>query len=114
VLCYITSYEDENKIDEALKAYENCLELVPYHEDAKNSIRYLENKIRAGGNSSAASKMASDPHAINPSAATSDVLLPGAITSLSDALMPGSEIFFLFFSNAAWFISNEVCVECSI
>lgn len=83
------SYEDDNKIDEALKAYENCLELVPYHEDAQNSIRYLQNKMRSGGNNVAAGKLSSDPHAINPSAATSDVLIPGAISSLSDALMPG-------------------------
>nr|CAD7197838.1 unnamed protein product [Timema douglasi] len=39
------SYEDENKFEDALKSYENCLALIPFHEEAQNSIEYLKNKI---------------------------------------------------------------------
>lgn len=38
------SYEDEHKYDEARKAYQDCLAIIPYHEEAKNSIEYLKNK----------------------------------------------------------------------
>lgn len=38
------SYEDEKKYEEALKAYENCLTIAPYHEEAKNSIEYIKSK----------------------------------------------------------------------
>ena len=38
------SYEDEKKYEDALKAYENCLTIAPYHEEAKNSIEYIKGK----------------------------------------------------------------------
>ena len=38
------SYEDEKKYEEALKAYENCLTIAPFHEEAKNSIEYIKGK----------------------------------------------------------------------
>lgn len=38
------SYEDEKKYEEAQKAYENCLVIAPYHEEARNSIEYIKSK----------------------------------------------------------------------
>ncbi|CAG9769036.1 unnamed protein product [Ceutorhynchus assimilis] len=38
------SYEEENKIDDARKAYQSCLTIIPYHEEAKNSLEFLKNK----------------------------------------------------------------------
>lgn len=38
------SFEDEKKYEDALKAYENCLTIAPYHEEAKNSIEYIKSK----------------------------------------------------------------------
>lgn len=38
------SYEDEKKYEEAQKAYENCLAIAPYHEEARNSIEYIKSK----------------------------------------------------------------------
>lgn len=37
-------------MDEALKAYERCLTIVPYHEEAQNSIEYIKTKQTNGGN----------------------------------------------------------------
>ncbi|XP_059059280.1 tetratricopeptide repeat protein 14 homolog isoform X1 [Achroia grisella] len=38
------SYEDENKITEAQKAYEDCLAIIPFHEEAQNSLDFLKSK----------------------------------------------------------------------
>ena len=38
------SYEDEKKYEEAQKAYENCLAIAPFHEEARNSIEYIKSK----------------------------------------------------------------------
>lgn len=38
------SYEDEKKFEDAQKAYENCLAIAPYHEEARNSIEYIKSK----------------------------------------------------------------------
>ena len=38
------SYEDENKLDEALKMYEKCLSIV-HHEEAANSIQFIKKKM---------------------------------------------------------------------
>lgn len=38
------SYEDENKIAEAQKAYEDCLAIIPFHEEAQNSLDFLKSK----------------------------------------------------------------------
>ncbi|XP_041978544.1 tetratricopeptide repeat protein 14 homolog isoform X2 [Aricia agestis] len=38
------SYEDENKITEAQKAYEDCLAIIPLHEEAQNSLNFLKSK----------------------------------------------------------------------
>jgi hypothetical protein len=40
-----SSFEDETKFEEALKSYENCLALIPFHEEAQNSIEFLKTKI---------------------------------------------------------------------
>lgn len=42
------SYEDANKLDEALKCYEKCLEVVPYHEEAHSSIEFIKSKVANG------------------------------------------------------------------
>lgn len=44
------SYEEENKIDEARKAYQSCLTIIPYHEEAKNSLDFLKNKSSGSKN----------------------------------------------------------------
>lgn len=41
------SYEEENKIDEARKAYQSCLAIIPYHEEAQNSLEFLKNKTQS-------------------------------------------------------------------
>ncbi|KAF5273610.1 hypothetical protein FQR65_LT04609 [Abscondita terminalis] len=38
------SYEEENKVDEARKAYQSCLSIIPFHEEAQNSLEFLKNK----------------------------------------------------------------------
>lgn len=43
------SYEDENKFEDARKAYENCLAIAPYHEEARNSIEYIKTKSLTAG-----------------------------------------------------------------
>ncbi|XP_059618896.1 tetratricopeptide repeat protein 14 homolog isoform X2 [Phlebotomus argentipes] len=38
------SYEEENKVEEARKAYQDCLVIIPHHEEAINSLEYLKNR----------------------------------------------------------------------
>ncbi|XP_056648965.1 tetratricopeptide repeat protein 14 homolog isoform X1 [Diorhabda sublineata] len=40
------SYEEENKIEEARKAYQSCLGIIPYHEEAQNSLEFLKSKTQ--------------------------------------------------------------------
>lgn len=35
------SYEEENKLEEAKKAYQDCLNIIPHHEEAQNSLDFL-------------------------------------------------------------------------
>lgn len=35
-------------MDEALKAYEGCLAIIPYHEEAQNSIEFIKSKHMNG------------------------------------------------------------------
>lgn len=44
------SYEDENKLDEARKAYQSCLTIIPFHEEAQNSLDFLKSKNTAPKN----------------------------------------------------------------
>uniref|UniRef100_A0A8D8UYB4 Tetratricopeptide repeat protein 14 homolog n=2 Tax=Cacopsylla melanoneura TaxID=428564 RepID=A0A8D8UYB4_9HEMI len=39
------SLEEESKYDDAIKSYEACLRIVPFHEEATNSIKYLKDKM---------------------------------------------------------------------
>ena len=43
------SYEDEKKFEDAQKAYENCLAIAPYHEEARNSIEYIKKRTLGAG-----------------------------------------------------------------
>jgi tetratricopeptide (TPR) repeat protein len=43
------SFEEENKIEEAKKAYQNCLNIIPIHEEAQHSLDYLKNKTNNSG-----------------------------------------------------------------
>lgn len=56
------SYEDENKLDDAKKAYQDCLDIIPRHEEAQNSLEFLKSKLNMG------SKQLID---------TSELMLPG-------------------------------------
>lgn len=38
------NYEEDNQIEEAKKAYQDCLAIIPNHEEAKNSLNFLWNK----------------------------------------------------------------------
>lgn len=38
------SYEEENKIEEAKKAYQDCLVIIPRHEEAQHSLEFLWSK----------------------------------------------------------------------
>ncbi|XP_074041206.1 uncharacterized protein isoform X2 [Leptinotarsa decemlineata] len=40
------NYEEENKVEEARKAYQSCLSIIPYHEEAQNSLEFLKNKTQ--------------------------------------------------------------------
>lgn len=44
------SYEEEGKIDEARKAYHNCLSIIPFHEEAQHSLEFLQNKNNTNKN----------------------------------------------------------------
>ncbi|KAJ8937685.1 hypothetical protein NQ318_017122 [Aromia moschata] len=43
-------YEEENKIEEARKAYQSCLSIIPYHEEAQHSLEFLKNKAQQAKN----------------------------------------------------------------
>jgi tetratricopeptide (TPR) repeat protein len=43
------SFEEENKIEEAKKAYQDCLAIIPHHEEAQHSLDYLKNKANSSG-----------------------------------------------------------------
>lgn len=38
------NYEEDNQIEDAKKAYQDCLAVIPNHEEAKNSLNFLWNK----------------------------------------------------------------------
>lgn len=38
------SYEDENRIEDAIKAYRDCLNIIPNHEQAKTSLDMLNHR----------------------------------------------------------------------
>lgn len=38
------SFEEENKHEEARKAYQDCLKVIPMHEEALNSLEYLRTR----------------------------------------------------------------------
>lgn len=40
-------FEENGKFAEASKAYESCLALIPHHEEAKNSLQFIKNKLQA-------------------------------------------------------------------
>ncbi|KAF5306630.1 hypothetical protein FQA39_LY08819 [Lamprigera yunnana] len=44
------SYEEENKVEEARKAYQSCLSIIPFHEEAQNSLEFLKNKTQNSKN----------------------------------------------------------------
>lgn len=41
------SYEDENNLEAAKKAYQDCLVIIPHHEEAQTSLDFLKNKMKA-------------------------------------------------------------------
>lgn len=41
------SYEEENKIEDARKAYQDCLKVMPNHEEAYSSLQYLQSRYAA-------------------------------------------------------------------
>ncbi|XP_055905074.1 tetratricopeptide repeat protein 14 homolog isoform X2 [Eupeodes corollae] len=43
------SYEEENKMEEAVKAYQNCLNIIPNHEQARISLDALMRRPGLGG-----------------------------------------------------------------
>ena len=43
------SYEEENKIEEAKKAYQDCLTIIPHHEEAQSSLNFLWTKGSGSG-----------------------------------------------------------------
>ncbi|KAK9738006.1 Tetratricopeptide repeat [Popillia japonica] len=44
------SYEEENKLEEARKAYQSCLTIIPFHEEAQNSLEFLKSKAQGSKN----------------------------------------------------------------
>uniref|UniRef100_A0A1B6CYS6 Uncharacterized protein n=2 Tax=Clastoptera arizonana TaxID=38151 RepID=A0A1B6CYS6_9HEMI len=49
LVAYGRRFEEENKMDDALKAYEGCLAIIPFHEEAQNSVEYIKKKHLNGG-----------------------------------------------------------------
>lgn len=41
------NYEEDNKIEEARKAYIDCLKINPHHQEACASLEYLKTKLNA-------------------------------------------------------------------
>lgn len=41
------SYEEDNRLDEAKKAYQDCLAIIPHHEEAQSSLNFLWSKSNA-------------------------------------------------------------------
>lgn len=41
---FVNSYEEKNQMEDAMRAYQHCLVLLPYHEEAQNSIEFLRSK----------------------------------------------------------------------
>lgn len=41
------NYEEENKFEEARKAYIDCLKINPHHQDALASLDYLKTKLNS-------------------------------------------------------------------
>lgn len=41
------SYEEDNRVDEAKKAYQDCLAIIPHHEEAQSSLNFLWSKSSA-------------------------------------------------------------------
>lgn len=60
------NYEEDNKIEEAKKAYQDCLDIIPNHEEAQSSLQFLWSKT-SGGNS-------------KPLIAPHELTLPGKFT----------------------------------
>lgn len=46
---FCSSLEEKGKMEEALKCYERCLEMTPFHEEALSSIEYVRSKLANGG-----------------------------------------------------------------
>lgn len=40
------SYEDENNLEAAKKAYQDCLTIIPHHEEAQTSLDFLRTKMK--------------------------------------------------------------------
>lgn len=45
---YARTLESQNKLEEALQYYEECLQVLPDHDEAKASIEYLKSTLMAG------------------------------------------------------------------
>lgn len=41
------SYEEDNRIEDAKKAYQDCLAIIPLHEEAQSSLNFLWSKSNA-------------------------------------------------------------------
>ncbi|XP_050542449.1 tetratricopeptide repeat protein 14 homolog isoform X1 [Daktulosphaira vitifoliae] len=46
---YARTLESQNKLEEALQLYEECLQMMPDHDEAKTSIDYLKSILMIGG-----------------------------------------------------------------
>lgn len=46
---YARTLESQNKLEEALQYYEECLQIIPDHDEAKASIDYLKSTLLVGG-----------------------------------------------------------------
>lgn len=80
------SYEEENRIDEAKKAYQDCLVIIPNHEEAQSSLTFLWNK------SVSSSKQIIDMN---------DLTLPGIIIYI---IMPGRYSISINISQKIYFL----------
>lgn len=72
------NYEEENCPEEAKKAYQDCLTIIPHHEEAQKSLNFLWSK------GSGSSKQ---------------------IIDMNDLALPGNFAFSIQLSNSCWFFS---------
>jgi hypothetical protein len=75
-ICFFLFFrlEDESEFEQAMKLYKKSISVIPYHKEAVESLRYLENKLKTTG-----FRKAPEQEEMNLSVDTSGLLMPGKL-----------------------------------